>query len=94
MLARKPEKIPSNIEVRPVPVAQITGVSSVWSTICSGGDQRKKIKTPRHWPLLGESTGDRWIQRAINAEHVSIWWRHHVKHGSWHGTPASQTEVV
>ena len=22
---------------------------------------KESIKTPRHWPLLGESTGDRWI---------------------------------
>ena len=37
------------------------------------------IKAPRHWPLWGEFTGDRWIPRrkASNAEHVSIWWRHY-----------------
>ena len=37
------------------------------------------IKAPRHWPLCGEFTGDRWIPRtgASNAENVSIWWRHH-----------------
>ena len=22
---------------------------------------KENIKTPRHWPLSGESTGDRWI---------------------------------
>ena len=56
---------------------QITGVSNVCSTVCSGAD--KNIKVPRHWPLWGESTGERWIpsQRASNAENVSIWWRHH-----------------
>ena len=39
----------------------------------------ENIKAPRHWPLLGEFTGDRRIppQRASNAENVSIWWRHH-----------------
>ena len=53
---------------------QITGVSIVYSTVCSGN-----IKAPRHWPLLGGSTGDRWFpsQRASNAKNVSIWWRHH-----------------
>ena len=30
---------------------------------------KEKIKTPRHWPLWGETTGDRWFpsQRANNA---------------------------
>ena len=38
----------------------------------------ENIKAPRHWPLWGEFTGDRWIaaQIASNAENVSIWWRH------------------
>ena len=41
---------------------------------------KENIKAPRHWPLCGEFTGDRWIpaQRASYAENVSIWWRHHV----------------
>ena len=39
---------------------------------------KENIKAPRHWPLRGESTGDRWIpsQKASNAKNVSIWWRH------------------
>ena len=42
---------------------------------------KENIKAPRHWPLCGEVTGDRWIpaQMASNAENVSILWRHHVK---------------
>ena len=40
--------------------SQITGVSIVYSTVCSGADQRN-IKTPRHWPMWGELIGDRWI---------------------------------
>ena len=32
-------------------VSQITGVSIVYSTVCSGADQRK-----HHWPLWGEFT--------------------------------------
>ena len=45
-----------------VMVSQITGVSIVYSTVCSGADQRN-IKGPRHWPLWGEFTGDRRIPR-------------------------------
>ena len=43
-------------------VSQITGVSSVYSTVCSGADEN--IKALRHCPLWGEFTGDRWIPRA------------------------------
>ena len=41
---------------------------------------KENIKAPRHWPLCGEFTGDRWIpaQLASNTENVSIWWSHHV----------------
>ena len=41
--------------------SQITNVSIVCSTVCSGADKKKNIKSPRHWPLWGESIGDRWI---------------------------------
>ena len=53
--------------------SQITGVSIVCSKFYLW-----KIKAPRHWPLWGESTGDRWIliTKASNAENVSISWRH------------------
>ena len=39
----------------------------------------ENIKAPRHWPLWGEFTGDRWIpaQRVSYAENGSILWRHH-----------------
>ena len=41
--------------------------------------RRWNIQAPRHWPLCGEFTSDRWTpaQMASNAENVSIWWRHH-----------------
>ena len=41
---------------------------------------KENIKAPRHWPLWGKSTGDRWIPRTKdhNAENGSIWWRNHV----------------
>ena len=58
--------------------SQITGVSIVYSAVCSSADE--KIKAPHHWPLWGKSTDGWWIplkQRASNAENVSIWWRHH-----------------
>ena len=38
--------------------SQITGVSIVYLTVSSGAHQRKY---PRHWPLSGEFTGDRWL---------------------------------
>ena len=43
------------------------------------GAVKKNIKTPRHWPLCGEVTGDRWIPRtkASIKENVPISWRHH-----------------
>ena len=41
--------------------SQITSLTIVYSTVYSNADQRKKIKAPRHWPLCGEFTGDRWI---------------------------------
>ena len=40
--------------------SQITSISIVCSTVCSGTDQRN-IKVPRHWPLWGESTIYWWI---------------------------------
>ena len=43
--------------------SQITSLTSVYSSVYSGTNQRKKIKSPRHWPLWGEFTGDRWIPR-------------------------------
>ena len=58
--------------------SQITSLMIDYSTVYSDADQRK-YQAPRHWPLCGEFTGDRWIPRkmASNAENVSIWWRHH-----------------
>ena len=58
--------------------SQITGVSIVCPTVCSGADQRN-IKAPRHWPLCKRNptvSGRFPSQMASNAEYVSIWWRH------------------
>ena len=41
---------------------QITGITTLCLTICSGALHRKQ-QTPPHWPLLGEAIGDRWIQK-------------------------------
>ena len=59
--------------------SQITGLSIVYSTVCSGADQRKHQSSASLTFVRGEFTGDRWFpaQRASNAEDVSIWWRHH-----------------
>ena len=54
--------------------SQITGVSIVYSTVCSDAD-KKTIKAPRHWPLWEEFTAvtDEFpTQRASNAENFSI----------------------
>ena len=40
---------------------QIISLTIVYSTVYSGADQN--IKAPRHWPLCGEFTDDRWIPR-------------------------------
>ena len=58
--------------------SQITGVSIVCSTVPE--QIKENIKAPRHWPVSGQSTGDRWFpsQRTNNAENISIWWRHHI----------------
>ena len=42
--------------------SQITSLTIVYSPVYSGRD-KKNIKAPRHWPLCGEFTGDRWIPR-------------------------------
>ena len=42
--------------------SQITSLTIIYSIVYSGADQRN-IKSPRHWPLWGEFSGDRWIPR-------------------------------
>ena len=58
-------------------VFQITGVSIVYSTVCSRTDQRRH-QTICHWPSWREFSGDRWIspKRASNPDSVSVWWFH------------------
>ena len=42
--------------------SQITSLAIVYSTVYLGAD-KKNIKAPRHGPLCGKLTGDRWIPR-------------------------------
>ena len=44
--------------------SQITSLTIVYSAVYS-----RNIKAPRHWPLCGEFTGDRWIPRTNG-----LWW--------------------
>ena len=43
--------------------SQITNLSIAYSTVYSATHERKNIKAPRHGPLCGEFTCDRWIPR-------------------------------
>ena len=74
----------SDVIMNPM-ASQITSVLIIYYTVCSGEEQ-KNTKASRHWSVWEEFTGNRWIphsQRWIphtkvsDAEHVSIWWRHH-----------------
>ena len=51
-----------------VVASQITCVSSVCSTVCSGGN-KEIIKAPRHWPLCGEFTRYPWIPLTKGQSH-------------------------
>ena len=51
--------------------SQITGVSSVCSTVCWGADQTKLLRS-------ASLAGGFPSHEASNAENVSVWWRHHV----------------
>ena len=59
--------------------SQITGVSIVYSIICSDVDQRKHQRSALMALCVGNSpvTGEFPAQRTSNAEQASIWWRHH-----------------
>ena len=62
-------------------ISQITGVGIIYSSVCSGADQRKHqssaslaiLRGIHRWPVTGEFP----TQRASNAGNVCIWWRHH-----------------
>ena len=57
----------------------VTSLTIVYSAVYSDADQ-KNIKAPRHWPLCGEFTGDRWIP------HTNVQYRgkcFHLMTSSW-----------
>ena len=61
-----------------VMVSLVTGVSIVYSTVCSGADQRKH-QSSASLAFVGNPpvTDGFTSQRASNVENVSISWRHH-----------------
>ena len=70
--------------------SQITGAPMVYSTVCSGADQRKhRSSASLAFVMESPVTGEFPAQRTSNPENVSIWWRHHGSyqhglHGYWH----------
>ena len=77
---RKVRHLHYNDVIMSAMASQITSLTIVYSTVFFQVQIKENIKAPRHWPLCGEFTGDRWIpaEKTSNAENVSIWWRHHV----------------
>ena len=86
--------------------SQITSLTVVYSTVCSGADQRN-IKAPRHWPLWGHKEPvtrkmlpfDKVIMRKsqnfaiIWARVLSIWIKKHRKFLSqWHHLSLMRTQ--
>ena len=59
--------------------SQITSITTVYSTVYSGADQRKhkKIRVTGFCEGNSQVTDEFPAQMASNAENVSIWWRHH-----------------
>ena len=58
--------------------SQTTGVSNVWSTICSGRDKKTlKLRVTDLCERNSKVTSEFTAERASNAENVSNWWRHH-----------------
>ena len=51
--------------------SQITGISIIYSAVCSGADKKT-------WKLCVIGLCDRWIPlaKASNVENISIRWRH------------------
>ena len=56
--------------------SQITGVTIVYSTVCSSADKRKHQSSVL---LAFVVTGEFPARRASSADKIYIWWRHHVK---------------
>ena len=80
--------------------SQITGVSAVCSTVCSGAVKKKYQSSAALAFVRGIHRVTRGFpsQRASNAENVSIWWRHHapryMKRVVLHHVPCSLNELT
>ena len=62
--------------------SQITSVSIVYLTVCSGADKKaSKLSVTGLCEGNSPVTGEFPSQRASNAENVSIWWRQHENSG-------------
>ena len=75
-------------------VSEITGFSIVYSTVCSGADQRKRQSYASLAFVRGilPVTGELPTQRTSNAEHIAIWWRHHeLRYASTCGNQGTDT---
>ena len=74
---------------------QITSVSLVYSTVCSGSDKKNTPKLRVSGLCEGNSpvTGEFPTQRASNAQNDSIWWRHHVIQHSWSWSRNTSREI-
>ena len=59
--------------------SQNSSLSNVYSSVYSSANQRKHQSSAS----LAFVSGEFSAQMAINAENVSIWWRHHV--GTYEG---------
>ena len=79
---------------------QITSVSIVCSSVCSGANQRKHqssasmafVKRTHRWPVNSPHKGP------VTRKNVSIWWRHHeppVSNGfTWHGVTSYKSTAA
>ena len=74
-----------NCDIMSKMASQITGVSIVCSTVCSGADQRKHQSSASLAFVQGNPRviGEFPSQRVSKVENVSIWWRHHAITRPW-----------
>ena len=63
--------------------SQITSLAIVYSTVFIQTQIKENIKAPRHWPLCGEFTGDRWIPRTNGQSRGKCF---HLMTSSWKGS--------
>ena len=75
--------------------SQITGISIVYLTICSGADQRKhQSSTSLAFKRNPPVTRGFPSQRTSNTENVSIWWWHHVQYNPVYPVKLQQSPPI